>query len=131
MRLREPREFCRREFFTESDIKLNISRLAGKAGLSIVFGKADNTSMSQRIKSNKAKRGRGFTYLWILALAVLVFLLIYFEQTSLLYVLATLGVTVLLVVVAIADLGQSERSSEAAVQMSDPSSPTSGPKARK
>ena len=69
--------------------------------------------MSQRIKSNKARNARGFTYLWILGLAVSVFLLIYFEQTSLLYILATLGVTVLLVIVAMADLGQSELSSEA------------------
>ena len=46
--------------------------------------------------------------LWIAALALLVFLLIYFEQTALLYIFSTLGVTVLLVVVALADLGQSE-----------------------
>jgi uncharacterized membrane protein len=70
--------------------------------------------MSQRITSNKARRARGFTYLWILVLAVSVFLLIYFEQTSLLYVLATLGVTVLLVVVALSDLGRSELSSDTA-----------------
>jgi hypothetical protein len=70
------------------------------------------------IKSKKAGRSRGFTYLWILALAVLIFLLIYFEQTPLLYILATLGVTILLVVVALADLGRSERSSDK-VQMSD------------
>lgn len=87
--------------------------------------------MSQRIKSNKAKRSRWFTYLWILALAVLIFGLLWKEQTSLLYILATLGVTVLLVIVATADLGQSERSSEAAVQMSDASSLQSGAKARK
>ena len=87
--------------------------------------------MSQRIKSNKAKRGRGFTYLWILCLAISVFLLIYFEQTSLLYILATLGVTVLLVIVATADLGQSERSSEAAAQMSETLSSRSGVKVRK
>jgi hypothetical protein len=68
--------------------------------------------MSQRIKSKKAGRSRGFTYLWIVALAVVVFLLIYFEQTSLLYILATLGVTVLLVVVALADLGRSELTAE-------------------
>ena len=36
------------------------------------------------------------------------FLLIYFEQTALLYIFSTLGVTVLLVIVALADLGQSE-----------------------
>jgi membrane protein YdbS with pleckstrin-like domain len=70
--------------------------------------------MSQRMKANKARKARGFTYLWILVLAVSVFLLIYFEQTSLLYILATLGVTILLVVVALADLGQSEITSEGA-----------------
>ena len=78
--------------------------------------------MSQRIRSNKARRGRGFTYLWILVLAVSIFLLIYFEQTSLLYILATLGVTILLVVVALADLGQSELSAET-MQRSDAQAP--------
>ena len=66
--------------------------------------------MSQRIGS-KVKKRRGFTYLWIFGLALLVFLLIYFEQTALLYIFSTLGVTVLLVIVAISDLGQSERTS--------------------
>ena len=84
--------------------------------------------MSQRIKSGKTRKRRGFTYLWILGLAVSIFLLIYFEQTSLLYILATLGVTILLVVVAIADLGQSESSSEETVgALSSPS----GAKVRK
>ena len=84
--------------------------------------------MSQRIKSANTKRSRGFTYLWIFGLAVSVFLLIYFEQTSLLYVLATLGVTVLLVIVALADLGQSERSAEPNPQMSPNTSTASRPK---
>jgi hypothetical protein len=35
---------------------------------------------------------------------LIVFLLIYFEQTAILYVLATLGVTALLMIVAFADL---------------------------
>jgi ABC-type protease/lipase transport system fused ATPase/permease subunit len=86
--------------------------------------------MSQRIRSSNIKKRRGFTYLWIFGLAVSIFLLIYFEQTSLLYILATLGVTILLIIVATADLGQSERSSEAIAQMSEASSP-SGAKARK
>src|ERR1700694_3296271 len=94
-----------------------------EASLSIVLGKVGKTRMSQRIKSNKAKRARGFTYLWIFGLAVSVFLLIYFEQTSLLYVLATLGVTILLVIVAVADLGQSERTSEPNSQMSPATAP--------
>lgn len=41
-------------------------------------------------------------------MALLVFLLIYFEQTALLYVVSTLGVTVLLLIVAAADLGRSD-----------------------
>lgn len=44
-------------------------------------------------------------------MALVVFLLIYFEQTPLLYILSTLGVTILLVIVALADLGRSELSS--------------------
>jgi hypothetical protein len=87
--------------------------------------------MSQRIRSNKNKRSRWFTYLWIFGLAVSVFLLIYFEQTSLLYILATLGVTILLIIVATADLGQSERSAESSAQMSEASSPPSVAKVRK
>jgi hypothetical protein len=63
--------------------------------------------VSQRIRT-KVKKRRGFTYLWILGLLLLVFFLIYYEQTALLYILSTLGVTVLLVIVALADLGQSE-----------------------
>jgi len=67
--------------------------------------------MSQRIRTSKTKKNRGLTYLWIFGLALLVFLLIYFEQTAILYIFSTLGVTVLLVIVAFADLGQSELSS--------------------
>jgi peptidoglycan/LPS O-acetylase OafA/YrhL len=68
--------------------------------------------MSQRITSRTKKR-RNLTYLWILGLAVLVFILIYFDKTELLYVLATLGVTALLVIVATANLGEHERSENA------------------
>lgn len=84
--------------------------------------------MSQRNRSNKAKR-RWFTYLWILALAVLVFGLLWKEQTSLLYILATLGVTILLVIVAMADLGKSEQPSTTIALPDVP--PPSGAKARK
>ena len=66
--------------------------------------------MSQRIRTSKTKKNRGLTFLWIFGLALLVFLLIYFEQTAILYIFSTLGVTVLLVIVATADLGQSELS---------------------
>lgn len=70
-------------------------------------------------KPTKIKRRRGMTYLWIFGMALLVFLLIYFEQTALLYVFSTLGVTILLVIVAMADLGKSE--------LSDNTQPTGTP----
>jgi hypothetical protein len=68
--------------------------------------------MSQRITgTGKRKNGRTMTYLWIAILAVITIGLIYYEQTALLYILATLGVTALLVVVAMADLSGSRRAS--------------------
>ena len=78
--------------------------------------------MSQRIRTAKTKKRRTITYLWISVLAVVVFLLIYFERTELLYILATLGVTILLVVVAAADLGQAESPSDAQASSSGISS---------
>ena len=63
--------------------------------------------MSQRLAIAARKRRRLITYGWVAALALGTILLIYKEQTALLYILATLGVTALLVVVAVADLGDS------------------------
>lgn len=63
--------------------------------------------MSQRTRT-KVKKRRGSIYLWILGLILVAAVLIYFEQTAMLYILSTLGVTVLLVIVALADLGKSE-----------------------
>ena len=60
--------------------------------------------MSQRLAVAARKRRRMITYAWVTALAVITILLIYKEQTALLYILATLSVTALLVVVATADL---------------------------
>lgn len=51
------------------------------------------------------KRRRQMTLLWIVVAVALVTGLIYKEQIALLYILATVSVTVLLVVVALADLG--------------------------
>jgi hypothetical protein len=69
--------------------------------------------MSQRIRT-KTKKNRTLTYLWIFGLAALVFFLIWKEWTALLYIFATLGVTVLLIIVATADLGRSELSGDGA-----------------
>ena len=56
-------------------------------------------------------RKRALTYLGILALAALVTFLLWKERTEILYILATLGVTALLIVVALADLGSRDESS--------------------
>ena len=75
--------------------------------------------MSQRIRTQAIKRRRGITYLWIAALAVLVFILIYKELTEVLYILATVGVTALLVIVAVADIGHAGPPGEGSPQLPD------------
>ena len=62
--------------------------------------------------SRVANRGRNrkfLTFAWITALAMLTVFLIYRELTAVLYILATLGVTALLIVVALADLARHEK----------------------
>lgn len=51
------------------------------------------------------------TVLWALGVSVLVITLIYLEQTAILYILCTLGVTALLLVVGFSDLAHREESS--------------------
>jgi hypothetical protein len=66
--------------------------------------------MSQKIQAKKTGNRRWLTYVWIVATLLVVSLLIYFERTALLYVLATLSVTGLLLIVAFANLGADEGS---------------------
>ena len=82
--------------------------------------------MSQRIQTNRAKRRRGFTYLWIACLAALIFILIYKEWTEVLYILATVGVTTLLVLVAVADIGRAAPSSGGPAELADAQATGSG-----
>ena len=64
--------------------------------------------MSQRItrtdQKRKKRNSRLMTLGWIIGLAIVVIILLYKEKADWLYVLATLGVTVLLIAVAFADL---------------------------
>lgn len=55
------------------------------------------------------RRRKAITFLWIAALAIITIIMIYREMTALLYIFATLGVTVLLVIVAFADLSPAEK----------------------
>ena len=87
--------------------------------------------MSQRLQTTRHKKRRTGTILWIAALAIVLGLLLYFEQTALLYVLATFGVTVLLVIVALADLGKGEMSAETAPLIPEPSIQPPGSRTKK
>ena len=60
-------------------------------------------------KPNSARNRRFITFAWIAALAILTIFLIYREHTAVLYILATLGVTALLIMVALADLSKDEK----------------------
>ena len=64
-----------------------------------------------RNSAGDRRRRKLFTTLWSLLLAVVTITLIYKEMTALLYILATLGVTALLVVVAMSDLTSGENTS--------------------
>ncbi|HKR61376.1 MAG TPA: hypothetical protein VJS64_16805 [Pyrinomonadaceae bacterium] len=59
-------------------------------------------------KHHRGRNKRLLTYLWVAALALLTIILIYKEQTAVLYILATLGVTAILLVVAFANLSKGE-----------------------
>lgn len=59
--------------------------------------------------ATERRRRRFFTFLWSALIAVVTILLIYWEMTAVLYILATLGVTALLVIVALADLHGGEK----------------------
>ncbi|MBA2734895.1 MAG: hypothetical protein H0U54_18685 [Acidobacteria bacterium] len=65
--------------------------------------------MSQRVSRTETKRrkrnSRLITLAWIAGISVLIIVLLYKEKADWLYVLATLGITALLFVVAFADLG--------------------------
>jgi hypothetical protein len=55
------------------------------------------------------RRRKMITILWTAALALGTIILIYKEMTAVLYILATVGVTALLVVVATSDLAHAEK----------------------
>lgn len=62
----------------------------------------------RRNAADDRRRRKMFTVLWTGLLAIGTIILIYKEMTALLYILATLGVTALLIVVAMSDLAHAE-----------------------
>ena len=72
--------------------------------------------MNRKTMAGDRRRRKLIAVLWALALAAVVIVLIYLEQTAILYILCTLGITALLVIVAFANLGQHEVPSREVVQ---------------
>jgi heme O synthase-like polyprenyltransferase len=77
-------------------------------------------------KATKGRNRRVFTFAWIAALTILTIFLIYREMTAVLYILATLGVTAILIVVALADLAHAEKFSAESPRPDDASAIGSG-----
>ena len=65
--------------------------------------------MKRRNAASDKRRRKMITILWTAVLAIGTIILIYKEMTAVLYIVATLGVTVLLVLVAMADLSPAEK----------------------
>lgn len=66
---------------------------------------------ARRTLAGDRRRRKLITALWMFGLTALVIFLIYRELSAILYIFATLGVTALLIVVAISDLAHAEGSS--------------------
>ncbi len=79
-----------------------------------------------RNQASDRRRRRMFTILWTALLSLGVIVLLYKEMTALLYILATLGVTALLVVVAMADLRHSQGIANDNARMDDSAAIGSG-----
>ena len=86
--------------------------------------------MSQRMTKTDARRrkrnSRLITFGWIAGVIALIIILLYKERSDWLYVLATLGLTVLLILVAMADLGKGRQGVDEASLGDDSASIGSG-----
>jgi uncharacterized membrane protein YhaH (DUF805 family) len=82
--------------------------------------------MKQKNLASERRRRKLFTFLWSALLAVATITLISYEMTAVLYILATLGVTALLVVVALSDLSPRNKSADDSNRINDSAAIGSG-----
>jgi hypothetical protein len=75
--------------------------------------------MNRKTLAGDRRRRKLITSLWALGLAVVIITLIYLEKTAILYILCTVGVTVLLMIVAFSDLAHGDAKSEQGAQSAD------------
>lgn len=75
--------------------------------------------MNQKTIAGDRRRRKLITLAWALGLSILVITLIYLERTAILYILCTLGVCVLLLIVAFSDLAHAEAKGDQLAQPGD------------
>ena len=82
----------------------------------------------KRTKSmaSERRRRRLITFVWTALLAAVTIFLIYKELTAVLYILATLGVTALLLIVGLSDLRRAEKSVDDPKRINDSAALGSG-----
>ena len=64
--------------------------------------------MNRKTLAGDRRRRKLITALWALGLCAVVITLIYLEKTAILYILCTLGVSALLMIVAVSDLAHAD-----------------------
>jgi Flp pilus assembly protein TadB len=72
--------------------------------------------MNRKTLAGDRRRRKLITALWALGLFAVVITLIYLEKTAVLYIVCTLGVTVLLMIVAFSDLAHGDAKSQQLAQ---------------
>lgn len=60
---------------------------------------------------NTTKRNRWLSTAWVVGIVAVILVCLVLQQTALLYIISTVGVSALLVIVAMADLGGEQNSS--------------------
>ena len=68
--------------------------------------------MNKKTLAGDRRRRKTITLLWASGISILVIFLIYKEMSAVLYVLATVGVSILLLMVAFSDLAHADGHSE-------------------
>lgn len=78
--------------------------------------------MNRKTLAGDRRRRKTITALWIVGISVVVIFLLYREMTAVLYIVATLGVSILLFMVAFSDLSHADGSMDQLGQSKDSSS---------
>lgn len=70
--------------------------------------------MNRKTLAGDRRRRKLITALWTLLLTAVIITLMYLEQSAILYILCTVGITVLLLIVAFSDLAHADVKSDVA-----------------